>query len=165
MGYGVFVPSCVSASLTFCVNHSPFCDVFKSNNACVRSPRPGKLSVHSSLTCPAALVPSPCLAADLMQHSLGLCSGWYPYSTASLTAQSRGPLRALARVSWEENWDPGRQTAETRPCNSPHAAEGPRGARLDTTCWICHHPGLGVCAANDPGHNLIPPKRIQPGPP
>ena len=146
MGYGVFVTSCVSASLTFCVNHNPFCEVFKSNNACVRSPRPGKLSVHSSLTCPAALVPTPCLAADLMQHSLGLCSGWYPYSTASLTAQIRGPLRALARVSW------GRKL-------------GPRGARLDTTCWICRHPGLGVCAANDPGHNLILPKRIQPGPP
>lgn len=121
MGYGVFVPSCVSASLTFCVNHSPFCDVFKSNNACVRSPRPGKLSVHSSLTCPAALVPSPCLAADLMQHSLGLCSGWYPYSAASLTAQSRGPLRALARVSWGRKLGPreadsGNQTMQLPPC-------------------------------------------------
>lgn len=75
MGYGVFVPSCVSASLTFCVNHSLFCEVLKSNNPRVRSRRPGKLSVPSSLSCPETLVPTPCLAAGLRQHSLGLCSG------------------------------------------------------------------------------------------
>ena len=103
---------------------------------------------------PCSPVPTPCLQRTWRSTALASALSGIP------TAEPLWWLRAEATQSSGEALL-GKKTGtqggrrETRPCNSLHAAEGPRGARLDTTCWVCCHPDLGVCAADDPGHNLI----------